>query len=516
MLVQVRAHPQSGIAGLHRELLAPEDFDRAPDSFRVPITQDSQWIAALPQSLGSELGPTLAPVTDRVAGLRIQKFASTVHRFAYETRGGAAHVSVAGEPPVVLGDSTWGPLWRRLALAVGAAVAMFIVGSAVAANYVSRAVWFATEGNVGPMALLILIATVATGVAVAAQWKPAPTRRPLRASPSAWIVAVAWALVGVCWLAGGPTLAGAEQALARGSLATAHAELDALVAVGEHAAAIAELRARVEAAETAEQRLRDVTADELHLAEVRDAPFAAEALVLLARPWRTPELQAQARELALRRADEELEPRVQAEEDAALERLAELVAEFDAALARQARTRARLARASKSRKRADFGGALTELDGVDTGGDSAIDARIVELHRAIEVDLRRAIDEAPLEHGEPGTQREAAATALANARLFEAQTGTHAAHTALALESRLERLDAAIERERERVEAVAERARKKAEAAEQRRQAAEARAAAQRACLADRVSCCDGTLSPSCRYSQGSLRGCCSYHGGVC
>lgn len=34
--------------------------------------------------------------------------------------------------------------------------------------------------------------------------------------------------------------------------------------------------------------------------------------------------------------------------------------------------------------------------------------------------------------------------------------------------------------------------------------------------LADRVQCCDGSLSPSCRYSQGSLRGCCSYHGGVC
>jgi len=34
--------------------------------------------------------------------------------------------------------------------------------------------------------------------------------------------------------------------------------------------------------------------------------------------------------------------------------------------------------------------------------------------------------------------------------------------------------------------------------------------------LSDRVECCDGTISPSCRHSQGSLRGCCSHHGGVC
>lgn len=33
---------------------------------------------------------------------------------------------------------------------------------------------------------------------------------------------------------------------------------------------------------------------------------------------------------------------------------------------------------------------------------------------------------------------------------------------------------------------------------------------------ADRIRCCDGSLSPSCTYSQGSLGGCCSWHGGVC
>lgn len=51
------------------------------------------------------------------------------------------------------------------------------------------------------------------------------------------------------------------------------------------------------------------------------------------------------------------------------------------------------------------------------------------------------------------------------------------------------------------------------EAEETRKVEAEARRQQR---LADRVPCCDGRLSPSCRYSQGSLRGCCSYHGGVC
>ena len=58
------------------------------------------------------------------------------------------------------------------------------------------------------------------------------------------------------------------------------------------------------------------------------------------------------------------------------------------------------------------------------------------------------------------------------------------------------------------------------DAVSERRRAADVRkaeaAALREERLSDRVECCDGSLSPSCRYSQGSLRGCCSYHGGVC
>lgn len=521
--VQVRAHPLAGVAALHKRLLVPEDLDRPPSDFRVPLAEDSQWIDPLPERLGPELGPELDAVAERVRRMRIQRFASTVYRFTYATRSSEGHVSVSGEPPAALPDSAWGPLWRRLAVVVGAAAGMFFAGGVVVGNYVQRAPWFATEGNAGPMTWLVLVATLATGIACAGQWKPAAVRRPLRSSISAWIVAAAWVLLVACWHVGGPTLAEVERAIERGTLAAAQAEIDALMAVGETSPQLAEVRARLAAAEAAEQQRRALAADEVHLAEVRDAPFAAEALERLGRPWNTPEVEAQARELVLRRAAEELAPRTQAEEDAALERLADLLKQYDASLAAQARVRGHLARASKARKRANFAAAVAEVEGLDTTGDEAAAALLAGLQQAIDVDLRRAIDDAPLEEGDLSAQRQTAAAALANARLFESRTGASASHTADALQLRLDRLEKAIERERERAEeaerrrlAAEERARKKAEAAEQRRQAAEAQAAARQARLADRVRCCDGSLSPSCRYSQGSLRGCCSYHGGVC
>jgi hypothetical protein len=69
------------------------------------------------------------------------------------------------------------------------------------------------------------------------------------------------------------------------------------------------------------------------------------------------------------------------------------------------------------------------------------------------------------------------------------------------------------EAEEKRRELEAERRRIAAEQAEKRRLAEEERR--QRASEPKSVQCCDGTLSPSCMCG-GSLRGCCSHHGGVC
>jgi hypothetical protein len=69
------------------------------------------------------------------------------------------------------------------------------------------------------------------------------------------------------------------------------------------------------------------------------------------------------------------------------------------------------------------------------------------------------------------------------------------------------------EAEEKRHEAEAERRRIAAERAEQRRLAEEERR--ERASEPKSVKCCDGSLSPSCMCG-GSMRGCCSHHGGVC
>ncbi len=155
--VQVRAYPETGIAALHTKRLSVEDFDRPPANFRVPLVQDSQWMNALPERLGPELTPALAPVSDRVIGQRIQRFESSVYKFTYATRASEGMLAVSGEPPTLLPGSAWGPLWRRLALAVAVGVLMFFVGGVVAGNYMARAAWFKTQGNGGLLILLLSI-----------------------------------------------------------------------------------------------------------------------------------------------------------------------------------------------------------------------------------------------------------------------------------------------------------------------------------------------------------------------
>lgn len=96
------------------------------------------------------------------------------------------------------------------------------------------------------------------------------------------------------------------------------------------------------------------------------------------------------------------------------------------------------------------------------------------------------------------------------------------------IEPGLEQLRKAKEAKERQEAALEEAARKREEAARKREEAQEkareareaARAAAQEAAEAAResssmVMCCDGTTSPSC-LCNGSRRGCCSHHGGVC
>ncbi len=511
--VQVKAAPENGLAALHDGLLAAEDLDRAPARYRVPIVQDSKWLDALPERLGDELSPSLAPVTDRVVRQRIQRFESKVYRFQYETRTSKGVIAVSGEPPAIVPGSAWGPLWGRLALAGAVGLVMLAVIVVVHGRYVSRATWFEDQGNGPSIALLGLVAAVASGVVAAALWMPAAARKKVPQLASFWVVVVAWVLIGLLWFIGGPTLEAVNQSIEHGDHAAAHAELAALEAVGTPAERLAPVQSRLAEAEAAVRRQQDLAVDEAHLAEVRDAASAVAALAVLARPWKTLDIEPKARELALQRAHEDLLRLSQAQDAAGLDALALAVVGLDPTLADRARARMHLAKAASLREAGDYSGALAALDGWVADGDEEV-ARAA-LRSGIAEDLRRAIDVVDLHAGDLDAQRQTIERTLGHARLFESLSHAHAKHSASVLEGQLERTQKAIEDERRRTEeaerrkaAAAERARKQAEEAERRRQAAAARAS-------DRVQCCDGTTSPTCRYSQ-SLRGCCSHHGGVC
>ncbi|MEM9455598.1 MAG: hypothetical protein AAGF11_15560 [Myxococcota bacterium] len=93
----------------------------------------------------------------------------------------------------------------------------------------------------------------------------------------------------------------------------------------------------------------------------------------------------------------------------------------------------------------------------------------------------------------------------------------------VALSAQMARVERALEKQarladkrRKKDEARRQQEARAAARAARRQEERRAQAAARAARQADRVDCCDGTKSPSCRYSQGSLRGCCSHHGGVC
>ncbi len=497
------------------------DVEAPPASFRIPLVQDSQWIHALPEYLGSELSAAVDPLRDRIVAQRIQRFESAVFSFAYATRSSEGTVVVAGRPPALMEGSIWGPLWRRLALAVVAGMAMFFVGGVVGGHYIQRAPWFETHGHAGSIVFLGLVAAVATGIAAAGQWLPEAARpRPLR-SAAVWTVVLAWLSIGLLWRVGGPSLESAELAIQRGDLGAAQAEFMALEVTDGPSERLTTGRARLVTAEAEAERQRAIAADELHLADVRDAPSAEAGIGRLSLPWRTRDIEPRAREVALARARDALGVRFQAEDYEGLDSLARSVEAVDVVLAEKARTRSHLAKASVLSKRGDFADAFAALDGW-TGEEETQRLR-TELLPVIEARLRGAIEGSRVDQGELTAQRDATELALSRARLFESRTQSQASHTSQSLQARLEKTQKALEREQQKAaqieakRATAEvRARKKVEQAERRRVTAEARARANQDRRADRVTCCDGTLSPSCYYSQGSLRGCCSYHDGVC
>ena len=522
--IQVRVHPRGGIAHLHEGIDDPRDFDRVSAASRVPLVQDSGWIDPVATDLAAELAVQLVPRTDRVLAQRIQRFESAVHVFQYATGVGKGAIRVTGQPPAVLPESDWRGLRRRTILGVMVGAALFVAALVTVGAYVGRAEWFVGHGNGGAIGAVGLLGAVFGAFALMGLLLPRSGRSLVRTTLPGALLVASWLGIAGLWRTNGPSVEHAEQAIDGGDLAAARLELEAAQAVDAKAEGAADAFARLEAAEAAAEQERRERADAEHLARIEHATDVEAGLAALQGEWNDEGRAEGGRDALLAIAAKDVEVAVAAKDPAELERLAKVVGPLDARLGELAAERAQLARADECIESKDFACAADKLgdwkaaDG-DDGGQALHDELDTKLATALADSITvAAVDEADLER-----RLTTLDATLAQARLYEKVSGSSSPRPIAALEKERKRTSTLVDKQRAKLAKQAERERKaeerkrKAAEGKARRAASNAAAAQRRAeARADRVSCCDGTLSPSCHYSQGSLRGCCSHHGGVC
>jgi len=508
--VQVRVHPRSGVSALHRDVTSIADFDRDPNCYRIPLANDSGWIDALPGSLGAELGAELHPVTDRVLRQRIQRFESTVYKFAYTTRAGEGVIAVTGAPPGVLPESSWRPLRLRLFAAIALGVVLFIVSSVVESRYSHQAQWFMAHGNGPAMLQLGFAAAIAGGAALAGNLLPAQARTFMRSKLPIMLSAIAWSIIGVLHLVGGPRIEGVRMALEERDLYAAEAELEALEAVGLVSDELDGARAQLDTMRAEEERQRELAEDEAHLARVREASSSVAARAALELAWNEPEHADAARRIVLAKAVAEVDSLFESTDEAGLQELARAVEPLDASLAAKARSRRLLSHAELCHRRGDVDCVIRSLEQwAPVEADTAAEDRRDALREHLVGELVAAIENAEVEQEELDARIAALKKASADVlRLAEVAPHLSPPRSPDSLQRLLGRAQGAAQK---RDELAARAARRTAEKAA--KQAAKEEAKIRR--NADRVWCCDGSIS-GCRRSQGSLRGCCSHHGGIC
>lgn len=508
---EVHAHPQEGMAKLHKELTSAADFDRNPESYRIPLVHDTGWLERLPESVPPELQASLDARADRIMAQRSQMFRADVFRFAYGTRGSAGTIEVSGRPPGVIPGSNWSPLRRRFLLSLLAGIGSFVLTFFLIELYQSRAPWFREHGQADVMAAFGMLAALGGALAMAGLWLPRAVRSGMHVKLPLGLALVSWLVTGSLWFVGGPSPAGAQAAIARDDLAAARQEVDALQALGHSSDALREVVQTLAGREAEAEAARRAAADAAHLERVEAAPDMEHAVALLAEPWMTEAPELQARELVLGRAKNELEQRYEARDHEALRALAARVEALDPGLAQRARGLAALAKATECRTRQDFACAVAVHEEWTLPTDEPMLAsELAQVQHDTEDALRLWLQRASFAHDEPTAQKHAIEVALANAELYRTSTGEPSPVSISSLRRKLAR----VERDIARAEA-------RAAAAERRRKAAEARRARQEARRERRMRrqyapllCNDGTLSPSCTCG-GSRRGCCSHHGGV-
>jgi hypothetical protein len=525
--VQVLAHPTSGVAMLHQGLLSGDDFDRPAADHRNALVADSGWCQAAPPGLEPQLRATVDPVADRVVRCRVQDFASSVVRIQYRTRTSSGLVAVAGRPLGTLPETTWTPLHRRALLSLAAGAITLVSSMMVVGSYDDRAPWFAEYGNAGLLAWLGLLAAVLSMLTVAGLMLPRSARAsPLAAAP-AGLLASTCAMMLVSWFETTPSLEGVEGSLERGDLWAARLEAEAVVAEDGASAGSSAALEHIATLEAEAERLRMEADDQRHLDRVRQSSSVREAARALAEPWCFDENREAALALLRERAVNEIDGAYATANVTGLKAVAEAMAAHDAQLAMRAHARVSLLEAEALRGGGELAAAVQALvEWEAPPGDlqaSELHAVVVE-HTATDLLARLR---APLDaDAAPRAEQAELLVRIEHASLFEKLTGKRPPFDVAAAKKRL----AAVERELASEARRAERDRKRAQAREQRLAQAEERKRARAAQSEapprprarptpredNRVQCCDGSKSPTCTYDRGSLRGCCSHHGGVC
>ncbi len=529
--VHVHVHPRDGVASLHADATALEDFDRPSRAFRNQLVADSGWSAAAAVAQ-LELRPHLDAVRDRVIAQRVQRFESTVHEIRFATRWSEGIVRVAGTPPSVLADSRWAPLYHRVAGVAGAGALTLVAAMLFLGRYLGRAEWFAHHGNAGAIALLGLVASFAAALVVAGSWLPMQTRGIPRVAVPGLVALAGWTAMLVLWFVGGPAVASVDRALERGDVVAARQEANALLAVDSDDARLGGTVQQIEALEAEAIRTAHEAEDDAHLARVQAATSLVAAIAIVQEPWRTERLVPSAMSAVNDVAAAELDAALAANDEGALEELGRVLVQFESPLAQRAHARARLAKAAGCTAAKDLrcaAEALTSWKGAD--GDrvavAAFDA-FDDRRAALTTALRREIIGADVRAADLPKRLAALEQATDYARLYEAVADVPSPRTPTELAAELARVRGAIEVQRGKDEAKArkeEPAAAKREAGELRRQEAAERKRARASSRSnarsgwsgsERLMCCDGTRSPSCTVDRASYRGCCSHHGGVC
>jgi hypothetical protein len=515
--IQIRAFPAGGIATLHENLESLQDFDRDRSAYRIALLSDTGWTHAQAHGLRPELEATLDRFADRCLRQRIQHFGSQVHLFTYTTGTAEGTVRVSGNPPAMLPESNWGPLRRRIGLSMFAGALMLLFALLLTGAYLGRAEWFREHGHAGPIALLALLAAAITPRVIAGLWLPS-SRRTFRRTI---LPVLLWGclLLGILplWFVGGPSLDSVHAALAASDVDEARLELAAIERLAPSTPGVDAAKTRLLEVEAERRYQEDLAHDRAQLERIEHAGNAVVATELFARAWRTNEFQPQALETVLATAREDLATSFEQNDEDRLRKLAAAIQPLDPTLAAQAESRAVLARATTCQANEDLACAASNLrEWEPAEGDESAIHRADAFRSLLSAELRTVIESTTLDDENLAARKRALERTLDLAKHHEALTGASTAPSVASLESQLGKTTRNLQVEQEKAEKARAKRQRAEEAKERRAAAARRQAEARQRQLSDRVRCCDGTLSPSCRYSRSSLRGCCSHHGGVC